>query len=611
MTVFKFLLSLLMLLSMNQASATSLLQNQLIDNPSPYLALHGSDPVAWQQWSEEILERAKAENKLIFLSIGYFSCHWCHVMQRESYKDPEVAQWLNKNFIPVKIDRELEEALDARMIDFVEKTRGRAGWPLNVFVTPEGYPLYAVLYMPRNDFLKLITELQTLWKNDTTGMMELAREEISDEKPLLSHQWSINSAEQLTESLTDAALESADPVHGGFGEQTKFPNTPQLDFLLNSYHRQASPQLKTFIITTLDQMATQGLRDHIGGGFFRYSTTPDWQTPHFEKMLYDNAQLARVYLRAAGLLSRPDYSDVALDTLNFMQRELMTVDGAMVSSLSAIDDKNIEGGYYLWTREDLKDLLTNTEYNIVNSAWLTNSPAHFDAGYLPIWQGELTVQTGLSAEERKLLESARQKMLTKRQKARRLPVDNKLLAGWNGLALSAFSQASAIFDEPVLTKTADSIARYIRQSLWQGDHLIRARRADQAMGQASLYDYAFVAEGLWDYFQLSENKQHLALLQSVIDAAWKKFYSKAGWSLGSMSAVESAGRQGIIPDGPQASASSVLLAVSYKVAKQTGDEDLQQKVKTALGYEALSISGDAFWYASQVRVINDVFSKER
>ena len=599
----KFLLSLLMLLSINQAIATTLLQNQLTDNPSPYLALHGSDPVAWQQWSEEILERAKAENKLIFLSIGYFSCHWCHVMQRESYKDPEVAQWLNKNFIPVKIDRELEEALDARMIDFVEKTRGRAGWPLNVFVTPEGYPLYAVLYMPRNEFLKLITELHALWQKDTAGMMALAREDITEEKPLPSHQWSMGSAEQLTESLLYAALESGDPVHGGFGEQTKFPSTPQLDFLLDSYHRQASPQLKTFIVTTLDQMATQGLRDHVGGGFFRYSTTPDWQTPHFEKMLYDNAQLARVYLRAAKLLSRPDYSDVALDTLNFMQRELMTVDGAMVSSLSAIDDKNIEGGYYLWAREELKDLLTDAEYKIVNTVWLSNSPAHFDAGHLPIWQRELTGQAKLSAEDRNLLESARQKMLTKRQQVRQLPVDNKLLAGWNGLALSAFSQAAEIFDEPGLRKTADSIARYISQYLWQGNQLIRARKADQAMGQASLSDYAFVAEGLWDYFQLTESKQHLALLQSVINAS--------GWSLGSMSAIESAGRQGIIADGPQASPSSVLLAVSYKVAKETADEDQEKKVKTALGYNALSLSADAFWYASQVRVISDVFSKER
>jgi uncharacterized protein YyaL (SSP411 family) len=344
--VIKVFVSLFLGLMMNQAVASSALKNQLVDNPSPYLALHGSDPVAWQVWDEKVLARAKAENKLIYLSIGYFSCHWCHVMQRESYKDKEVAKWLNENFIPVKIDRELEEALDARMIDFVEKTRGRAGWPLNVFVTPDGYPLYAVLYMPRNEFLKLITELQDLWKKDSTGMAALAREDVVEEVPLPSHQWSKQGAEQLIEYLVYDALERADPIQGGFGEQTKFPSTPQLDSLLDSYAIQPTAELKQFLITTLDHMAEQGLRDHVGGGFFRYTTDPGWQIPHFEKMLYDNAQLARVYLRAASLLSRPDYQHTVRDTLEFMQRELMSKEGAMVASLSAIE-RRCNGSFFI------------------------------------------------------------------------------------------------------------------------------------------------------------------------------------------------------------------------------------------------------------------------
>ncbi|GMT41399.1 MAG: hypothetical protein IEMM0001_2134 [bacterium] len=601
--MYKFLLHLLILLSINYASAAEPLTNQLANNPSPYLALHGSDPVAWQAWDESVLERAKAENKLIYLSIGYFSCHWCHVMQRESYKDPEVAKWLNEHFIPVKIDRELEEALDARMIDFVEKTRGRAGWPLNVFVTPEGYPLYAVLYMPRNEFLKLITELQDLWQKDSSGMAALAREDIAEEVPLSSHQWSQQGAEQLVESLTYDALERADPIQGGFGDQAKFPSTPQLDVLLDSYDSKPTTELKAFLITTLDQMATQGLRDHIGGGFFRYTTDPDWQTPHFEKMLYDNAQLVRVYLRAAELLSRPDYTEIASDTLKFMQRELMSKEGAMAASLSAIDSNNVEGGYYLWTKDELKSLLSKEEMAIVEKIWLGKVAAHFDGGYLPMWQEGYPTQQGLSASDRKLLSSARLKMLKKRQQDRHLPVDNKLLAGWNGLALSAFSIAAKQFDEPDLRKTADSIAQYITRSLWQADHLVRARKAGKAMGQASLADYAFVAEGLWDYYQLTGNKQDFALLQAVSNAAWKRFYTKAGWSLGSMTTIESAGRQAIIPDGPQASPSSTLLNISYKLAKETDNKKLVEKVKTALGYDAISLSGNVFWYASQVRAI--------
>jgi uncharacterized protein YyaL (SSP411 family) len=592
---------------MSQAVASLALENQLADNPSPYLALHSTDPVAWQEWNEDILERAKAEKKLIFLSIGYFSCHWCHVMQRESYKDKDVAQWLNKHFIPVKIDRELEEALDARMISFAEKTQGRAGWPLNVFVTPEGYPLYAALYLPRDNFLQLITKLQGLWVNDTPGMMALAREDSATESLLHSHQWSKGSAAQLVESLTNDAHGRADQVQGGFGEQTKFPSTPQLDFLLDSYHRQPSAELKNFLTTTLDQMAALGLRDHIGGGFFRYTTDPDWHTPHFEKMLYDNAQLARVYLRAADVLQRPDYREVVSDTLQFMQLELLTDEGAMVGSLSALDAAGVEGGYYLWSADELINILTPDERRVIESTWLGKSAAPFDAGYLPIWQQGYAMQYELTQSDRKLLESARQKLLQRRQQHRQIPVDDKLLAGWNGLALSAFSLAYKELGDAGLKNTAGAIARYIRKSLVEDGNLIRASREGKPIGQASLADYAYVAEGFWHYYLLTGSQDDMNITQSIIDAGWEKFYSSSGWNLGAMAGIESAGRQAIIADGPQASASSVLLDISYQLAKKTGDKQLGEKVQNALGFDALGLSRDPFWYASQVGVIADVF----
>jgi uncharacterized protein YyaL (SSP411 family) len=325
-------------------------------------------------------------------------------------------------------------------------------------------------------------------------------------------------------------------------------------------------------------------------------------------MLYDNAQLARLYLRAAALLSREDYKQVAKDTLQFMQRELMVKEGAMVASLSAIDNKNVEGGYYLWTRKDLSALLTAKEQELVESSWLGKAAAAFDAGYLPIWQGGYEMKKNLTVNEQKLLNSAKQKLLGKRQKDRLLPVDDKLLAGWNGLALSAFSRAASKYNDPEFRKTADSIAQYISGTLWQQDHLIRARKAGKEMGSASLADYAYVAEGLWDYYQLTKNKQDLSLLQAVINTAWKKFYTTSGWSPGRVNALESTGRQGVIPDGPQASSSSTLLLASYKLALETGDQKLKEKVQTALGYNALSMSSNAFWYATQVRVINQVYS---
>jgi uncharacterized protein YyaL (SSP411 family) len=280
----------------------------------------------------------------------------------------------------------------------------------------------------------------------------------------------------------------------------------------------------------------------------------------------------------------------------------------MVASLSAIDDNNVEGGYYLWTREELKDFLSEDERGIVESAWFARAVASFDAGHLPLWQEGTSVQQGLTETDHKRLMSAQRKMLKKRQQDRRLPVDDKLLAGWNGLALSAFSQAAKVFAGHGFSKTADSIAQYIAHTLWQDDHLIRARKAGREMGRASLADYAFVAEGLWDYYQLGKNKRDLVLLQSVINTAWEQFYTTSGWSLGSTATTESAGRQSIIPDGPQASPSSVLISVSYKVAMETGNKALEDKVKTALGYDAVSLSGNAFWYATQVRVINEVYS---
>ena len=614
MPAFKLLLSLLIFLSINQAgSAAPLqgqLQNQLSNNPSPYLALHGSDPVAWQAWDANVLERAKAENKLIFLSIGYFSCHWCHVMQRESYRDSGVAQWINAHFIPVKVDRELEEALDARMISFAEKTRGRAGWPLNVFVTPEGHPLYAALYLPRNEFLQLITKLQDLWQKDRPGMLSLARQDSVSNEKLTSFLWSHDSASQLEDSLTINALENADTVHGGFGEQTKFPSTPQLDFLLDRYRRQPSAELKSFLNTTLDQMATQGLRDHVGGGFFRYTTDPDWQTPHFEKMLYDNAQLARLYLKAADVIQLPHYRSVASDTLQFMQHTLLTDEGAMVASLSALDDRDIEGGYYLWSHEELNLLLSAQEYEVIAKVWLGSSAAHFDAGYLPLWQPGFAAHQELSPSDRKLLESARLKMLRKRQLDRRLPVDDKLLAGWNGLALSAFSLAAREFNNPELRNTADSIASYISSSLIKDGQLIRAQKSGKPIGEASLADYAYVAEGFWDYYRLTGNSSDLAIVKKLIDTGWERFYTTAGWMLGDVAGIVSGGRQGVITDGPQSSPSAVLLDISYQLAQQTGDKNLQQKVKMALGYDALSLDKDAFWYSSQVRVIGEVFQSQ-
>ena len=347
-------------------------KNKLKDHPSPYLAMHGNDPVHWQVWDKAVFQRARQENKLLFVSIGYFACHWCHVMQRESFQNPETAKILNRDFIPIKVDRELQPALDTRLIEFVERTRGYAGWPLNVFITPEGYPLLGIVYLPTKDFSDLLVNMQQAWVEDMPGMKVMAesaaamwqKSDRSTGPNLDARQIDVYRSAYIKQ-----AMQTADQFQGGFGEDNKFPLVPQLTLLLQLYKEKGDQSLGEFIRLTLDKMASLGMNDHLRGGFYRYVVDPGWQIPHFEKMLYDNAQLVSLYLQAAELFDNNEYKVVASKTLDFMLRELSDQSGGMISSLSAIDNNNVEGGYYLWSDADLKQLLTPEELQLMKLHW--------------------------------------------------------------------------------------------------------------------------------------------------------------------------------------------------------------------------------------------------
>lgn len=336
-------ISLLLMASISHAG----LKNTLANNASPYLAMHGGDPVHWQEWNEQTVATARKENKLLFVSIGYFACHWCHVMQRESYQNPGIAAKLNSNFIPVKVDRELNPALDTRLIEFVERTRGYSGWPLNVFITPEGYPLLGIVYLPPNDFSSLITELATIWQQDSQQLIAEAKA-ASEELQTTPLDKTITIQEGLVSKvhgkLKNVTLTRADSFAGGFGNQSKFPSVPQLSAMLDSYKSNHDKQLAGFLRLTLNNMASLGLNDIIAGGFYRYTVDPQWRVPHFEKMLYDNALLASLYLQAGVAFDEPRYLDTARKTLDFMISELLSEQGGLYASLSAIDSKNVEGG---------------------------------------------------------------------------------------------------------------------------------------------------------------------------------------------------------------------------------------------------------------------------
>ncbi len=600
--IIRILLGATLGIGVGASPAGAALGNQLRNHPSPYLAMHGNDPVAWQDWGPAALARAGREGKLVFVSIGYFACHWCHVMQRESYQNAEIAAFINRHFVPVKVDRELEPALDARMIAFAEATRGAGGWPLNVFLTPEGHALFAVLYEPPQEFLGSMQRLQKLWTEDREALRRLARAEATKAsgpgKPAID----AAQAQAYARKLNAGALSLADQIHGGFGEQSKFPSVPPLEYLLAQYARTPEPRLREFLVLTLDQMASVGLHDHLGGGFFRYTVDPSWKTPHFEKMLYDNALLARLYLRAARVLGRPEYEAVARRTLAFMQAELRDPSGAFIASLSAVDDRGAEGGYYLWDKVQLAAVLSDEEREVFAAAWDMHDAPPFESGYLPLRHvptAELARRLGRPAAdvERRLADGARKLLAARVQRG--LPRDTKLLAAWNGLALSAYAQAARALNDDAYRRTAREVRNYLATTLWDGKTLRRAVHMGRAVGAAGLEDYAYVARGLLDFAELTGAPEDYALAGALARAGWSRFYDRSGWRLG-QSVIANEPGQDIVADGPMPSPSADLIETTLRLAAHEHDARLRDRALAALNSGHALLKEDPFWYATHV-----------
>ncbi|HCU53976.1 MAG TPA: thioredoxin domain-containing protein [Gammaproteobacteria bacterium] len=590
-----------LLTALANPAVAAALENNLQKHPSPYLSLHGADPVAWQEWNAKTVARARQEGKLLYVSIGYFSCHWCHVMQRESYRNAEIAKYLNAHFIPVKVDRELDPALDARLIEFAEKTRGISGWPLNAFVTPDGHPLYATLYHPPSEFLKILMRIEQLWKDDRTQLVQLARHEAI--KPTGPGRPRMDRAQARTHArqVVDEALKQADMFQGGFGEQSKFPQVPLLGFLLSEHARNPDPRLAEFLTMTLDVMARNGLQDHLGGGFFRYTVDPSWKTPHFEKMLYDNAQLAALYLDAAHVLGREEYRAIGRRTLDFLLHEFRDATGGFIAALSALDDHGVEGGAYLWSEPQLKAVLNREELAAYRGYAGMTGAAPFDNGWLPLQSAtiaELAILLGRDpAAVETLVHSAEAKLRDARAR-RGLPRDTKVLAAWNGLALSALVLGAR--EDNRYREAAQSLHHVLATQLWDGTQLVRSSVAGTTGGQVSLEDYAYVAAGLTDWAVLSGRDGDWQLARHVARTAWQRFYGSRGWRLQENSLLAAEDGQDVVSDGPMPSPSGLLITASLRIATALKDSSLRRQALAAANSGHRQISENPFWHASVV-----------
>lgn len=610
MRQYTFVVLFLMLADAALASAAAL-KNQLVNHPSPYLAMHAQDPVHWQAWSRETLQKARELNRPLLVSIGYFSCHWCHVMQRESYRNPLLAKLLNDYFVPVKVDRELAPALDAHLIEFVQLTRGHAGWPLNVFLTPDGYPLLGMVYVPPERFRQVLEQLRDGWKKDPAQLQQMARDAMEQWRQIRLSDTAAKPDSDTLSVLHGMQVQTdqlKDELAGGFGRQNKFPMVSQLRALLWIREQRDDTSQDGFIRLTLDSMANQGMHDELGGGFFRYVTDPDWQVPHYEKMLYDNAQLAQLYLQAGAQFQSSYYRDIGLNTLDFLLRDMQRGGVYFISSFSAVDEQGREGFYYLWDDAELERVLSEEQLQAVRAAWFGKQSAQSEHGKLPIWQGtadDVAKSLGWSTTRLHQVLASAAKVLRNARSGRSLLADDKGLAAWNGLALSALAAGYAVTGDSRYGGPADKLAGYISDTLWDADHLVRARDGKRAIADATLEDYALVAQGLWDWSQQNPRSkaQYQALAGQMVRLAWQRYYRNKRWIQSDTPLIPMLDGTVALDDSPLPSATATLTRLSRVHPDLRKDAELQKKVSTHLDQVRAYLGDSIFWYAGYVELL--------
>lgn len=578
--------------------------NALKGHHSPYLAMHGDDPVQWMEWGEAALDKAKQENKPLFISSGYFSCHWCHVMHKESFKNAEIAALINAHFVPVKIDRELNPVLDQRLIAFVQATNHSAGWPLNVFMSPDGNPMAGAVYIPPEAFTIALERLQARWKADHKA---LTAEAVTLNQVLAKHQQGSQQKGLLPDlksnraKLINASMGQANDLQGGFGQRMQFPRVPALLALFRLNQSQATAEIDDFLQLTLDQIQSQGLNDLVAGGFYRYTIDPAWEVPHFEKMLYTNAMLPVLFLEAAKHYQRPDYALTAQRTLDFLQAEMLDTSGGYYASLSAVDDKDIEGGFYLWQQEELQKILSADEITLANQVWGLDKSSELAAGQLPRLQQNLDEyakqqkQTPAAIEQQ--LHTIANKLKQWRDQHRVIPKDNKLLAAWNGLTLGAY--ASYIKNNPdakAYQQQGEALASFLA-SLWDGKQLKRSQRSDQT---GTLSDFAYVAWGLMQWGKVTEQEKWQQQGTAIAKQAWSYFRQDKGWQQTQASLLPNPVYRRHLADNALPSPETLLLEASLL----SNDDQLIKQAKAVLKESSSDVESDPFSYGSLLELAN-------
>ncbi|WP_218933549.1 DUF255 domain-containing protein [Rubripirellula lacrimiformis] len=509
--------------------------NALIKETSPYLLQHAHNPVNWMPWGPEAFAKAKAENKSIFLSVGYSTCYWCHVMERESFEHQDVADMINEHFVPIKVDREERPEVDQQYMMATQLVTGSGGWPNSVWLTPDGKPWMAGTYFPRPQFKQVLLQLSDVWKNRRGDVAKQAEQLTSAIEKLGSgNAESKPVTMELITAAIDISLQRFDPAHGGFGGAPKFPPHANLALLFDRYRRESSPDILHVIETTLDEMGRGGVCDQLGGGFHRYSTDDRWLLPHFEKMLYDNGQLMRSYTDGYLLTENPRHRETVAGIYDWLVREMTSPDGGFYSAVDSESDAE-EGKFYVWTYNEVIDVLGKVDGELLANVYGVNPDGNFkeeatgQASENNVLHLQATIQDFAdqhsldSGDLDKRMSTLRAKLLSERQKREYPHLDDKVIAAWNGLMIEGLAYAGRQLDEPKYVEAAGRAADFILDKMVKDGRLQRTYRSETAKIDGYLNDYAFVAAGLLELYHATDDVKYLTAARAMADTVMRDF----------------------------------------------------------------------------------------
>lgn len=568
--------------------------NNLIKETSPYLLQHAHNPVDWYPWGEEAFERARKENKPILLSIGYSACHWCHVMAHESFENEPIARLMNEHFVNIKVDREERPDLDSIYMNSVMMMNGHGGWPMTVFLTPDGVPFYGGTYYPPVDrggmpgFPRILISIAEAYQAKRDEIAQSADSILSELKRIdsikpqegdLGHEIADQAATQLLRAL--------DPVHGGFGRAPKFPPSMALTFLLRQYARTKDQGALDAVELTLQRMANGGMYDQLGGGFHRYSVDEKWLVPHFEKMLYDNALLSRIYLDAFLVTGKDFYKRIATETLDYVRREMTATCGGFYSSQDA-DSEGEEGRFFVWTPQEIETLLGEAEAKLFCR--------YFDVSEFGNFEGHsiLHVETEVESiakfmrvtveELNQAIERGKHILFEAREKRIKPFRDEKMLTAWNGLMLRSFAEAARVLDRQDYLDVAVKNASFLLTHLKENGRLLRTHKAGESKLNAYLEDYAYLADGLLALYEATFDLRWFEEAYSLAEIMIKQFWDdeEGGFFFTSSDHEKLITRTKDWYDNATPGGNSVAAHVLLRLALLTGDDSFRSKTEQIL-----------------------------